>query len=382
MIVKSFAADTVAGALKKARTELGGDAVILKTRRLDTVQSARTGDKVEVTACIDSTAVEVSRSTVKPATPITVQVTETASPDVVPVAPVVLPGTIPVTAIAEKLDFLLDIMQVPVRHSTFPNAFGQLFATLLNSDFPEYIAYDLTEQVMGGLEHDAKYQAVAEVTYDLIRSRLPQKSTQDDWAINQRVVIIGPAGSGKSSLMGRLAGYLIGEKSLPVNLTSLDQIKVSAPEELQTYADVLDIDYFEMPHSFDKALWERCANERLTIVDTPALSGTDPAGIERFAQKVRQIDPHRVICVFSSLMRSADIFETIKAFRPLNITDLAFTMTDLTKRHGAMFAIPFLSGLPVTMLGAGSAAADIRLDPNTDQYLKNLLGMDREGNNE
>ncbi len=53
MIVKSFISDTVAGALKRARTELGGDAVILKTRRLEGVSPASAGGKVEVTACVD-----------------------------------------------------------------------------------------------------------------------------------------------------------------------------------------------------------------------------------------------------------------------------------------------------------------------------------------
>ncbi len=56
MIVKSFIADTVAGALKQARNELGGDAVILKTRKLDGVHPSAGGGRVEVTACVDKAA--------------------------------------------------------------------------------------------------------------------------------------------------------------------------------------------------------------------------------------------------------------------------------------------------------------------------------------
>ena len=47
MIVKSFTANTVAGALKKVRGELGGDAVILKTKRLQPDQQLVAGAKVE-----------------------------------------------------------------------------------------------------------------------------------------------------------------------------------------------------------------------------------------------------------------------------------------------------------------------------------------------
>ena len=216
MIVKSFSSDTVAGALKKARTELGGDAVILKTRRLEALQAAATGDKVEVTACIDSAAVVVPKSSFHPTEPGKLlareelptppKVMPKAKPNQDPVksdaikkeavqavpeslisSPKMMPGTVPTSAITEKLDFLLDILQVPARHNTFPNSFGRLFATLLNCDFPEYIAYDLTEQVMNSMAIDERYRPVAEVASDLIRSRMPCWSSPRSGRLSRRI---------------------------------------------------------------------------------------------------------------------------------------------------------------------------------------------------
>ena len=53
MVIKSFSAPTVAAALKKIREELGGEAVVLKTKVCPGEETSLTGERFEVTACID-----------------------------------------------------------------------------------------------------------------------------------------------------------------------------------------------------------------------------------------------------------------------------------------------------------------------------------------
>ena len=53
MIIKSFTGPTVAAALKLVRDEMGGDAVVLKTRVLPIDETKVVTERVEVTACID-----------------------------------------------------------------------------------------------------------------------------------------------------------------------------------------------------------------------------------------------------------------------------------------------------------------------------------------
>ena len=58
MIIKSFTAETMTAALKTVRQELGGDAVVLKSRQLSNGTDA---NRVEVTACLDKpTAAQAS----------------------------------------------------------------------------------------------------------------------------------------------------------------------------------------------------------------------------------------------------------------------------------------------------------------------------------
>ncbi|MCP4568314.1 MAG: hypothetical protein GY841_12115 [FCB group bacterium] len=369
MIVKSFTADTVAGALKKVRSDLGGEAMILKTRRLPQDQQMVTGAKVEVTACLDK----------NPAG-------RTSSPATATVAPAEKPVTsgpsVPADAIVQKLDFLIDIFQTPVRKSSFPGNIGRLFSALLQADIPETMAYDLTEKIGSRFEADDDFNTIAGTAVELLVDQLPKSRGSYLFKTGQKIAVIGPAGGGKTSLIGRLAGYLIGERKLPVCLTSLDKIKVAAPEELATYADLLNADHFDMPGEIDRSLLNRHSRDKVTLIDTPALNARDRSEISIFAEKLGRIKPDRVIAVFPATFRSTDLFDMQRSYRPLKPTELAITMTDQTCRLGAMIAASIHTGLPLTILGTGRKAGCLDLAPDSRQIIRTFLGLDAEGSHE
>ncbi len=59
MIIKSFTAESIAEALKRVRTEMGGDAFVLKTRKFLNVSGL---ENVEVTACAEEKLAQRSPS--------------------------------------------------------------------------------------------------------------------------------------------------------------------------------------------------------------------------------------------------------------------------------------------------------------------------------
>ena len=368
MIVKSFVADSVAGALKLVRSELGGDAVILKTRKVDPTRQRAGGGRVEVTACIDQ-----SQSAVAAAPP---PVEETVP------TPSMTRASIPSEAIAQKLDFLIDVFQSPVRKDTFSGVIGRLFMALLRADVPESMAYDLADKLGSRFDQNDDYHAVILSAADMLINQLPNRREADLFKPGQRIVLVGPPGAGKTSLMGRLAGYLIANKGVPVCLTSLDQVKISAQEELQTYADILDVAHFEMPREVDHSLLDREGRDKVTLIDMPAMNPRHREPIKIYTEKLARIKPHRVVGVFPALYRAADLFDIIRAFRPLKLTDLAFTMTDQTVRLGGMIAMSIQTGLPITILGTGQKSCDVELAPDHRKIIRDFLGLEEGQNNE
>ncbi len=367
MIVKSFIADSVAGALKMVRSELGGDAVILKTRKVDPIRQKVVGGRVEVTACIDQaptpTAPRKSEEKVKPS------VSTTAA-------------DIPSEIIAQKLDFLIDVFQAPVRKDIFSGVIGRLFMSLLRADVPENMAYDLANKLAGRFGEDHDYEEVIAAAAEILIEQLPQKQEAELFQAGQKIVLVGPPGAGKTSLMGRLAGHMITQSKIPVVLTSLDEVKVSAHEELQTYADILDVDHYRMPHEIDGSLLDSQGLNKVTLIDMPAMNPRHRVPIKIYTEKLARIKPHRVVGVFPALYRAADLFDIIRAFKPLKLTDLAFTMTDQTSRLGGMIAMSIQTGLPITILGVGQRAGDIDLAPDLSKIIRTFLGLEEEESHE
>lgn len=363
MLVKSYVADSVAGALKLVRSELGGDAVILKTRKIDSTFRNAAGGRVEVTACVDQSQ---PSSAPAPSAPVI---------EKAPARPMA-GADFHSEVIAQKLDFLIDVFQSPMRKHTFDGVIGQLFTNLLQADVPENMAYDLADKLSDRFDEKEDYQAVTAAAARMLVDQLPRKRQEELFKPGQRIILVGPPGSGKTSLMGRLAGYLISEKKLTVCLSSLDQVKVSAPEELQTYAEILNVDHFEMPREIDHSMLDSRGRDKVTLIDMPAMNPRHREPVRMNTEKLARIKPHRVVGVFPALYRASDLLDIIRAFRPLKLTDLAFTMIDQTGRLGGMIAMSIQTGLPITILGTGQRAGDIDLAPDLQKIIELFLGVE------
>lgn len=365
MIVKSFTADTFAGALKMVRSELGGDAVILKSRKIGSGQSA-VGGRVEITACVDKNS--------KSSLALPVDATE---PQLVARS-----RQFPADAIVQKLDFLIDIFQTPVRRSTFSGTVGQVFLFLLHADIPEAMAHDLARRLEAKFDAEDDYGIIATAAAQMLHEQLPRSRGSKEMKPGQRIAFVGPAGSGKTSLMGRLAGSLVCERKQAVCLTSLDKVKVSAPEELITYADILDVDRLEMPGEVDNSLLESHGKDKVIMIDTPALNTRDREEIKLYAEKLIRLKPHRIIGVFPATLRTSDLYDMIRAYKPLKLTELAITMCDQTSRLGGMIAVSIQTGLPITTLGIGRKAGCIELNPDHRQIIDVFLSTGEVIDNE
>jgi len=372
MIVKSFIADTVAGALKMARSELGGDAVILKTRKINGNQRSVVGGKIEVTACIDK-ATEATPPRV--AVPLASE-----APEQVP--EIINHNGFCSDEIAKKLDFLIDIFQAPSLKTSFKGTIGRLYAALIHADVCEELAGEIAERLNTRFGSESPYATLVDTTVEMLIGQLPKTETNLEFKTGQKIVMVGPAGGGKTSLLGRMASHLVMENRMPVCLTSMDKVKVSAPEEIQTYADILDIDTYDLPREIDETILDRDWQDKITLIDTPALNSRDRSEIKHHAEKLGRIKPDRIIGVFPATVRTSDLFDMIRAYRPLGLTELALTMTDQTCRLGGVVSLAIQTGLPLSILGTGRRAGCIELHPDYASIIREFMGGDKGGDDE
>ena len=347
MIIKSFTAESAAAALKKVRSEMGGDAVVLKTRELG---GRNREARVEITACLDKPSVAQTSNIFPDRKPVAAP----ARPEKksAPVSRVEMPVEAPkqaeetpaaVKAAAEKtpapemndrlagleakIDMLvkrLNYARLDARKSDGPDA--ELYRKLRDADFPE----DYLEELFDGLENDRSsvYEAVGEQLADDLAGMIEPEFMLEP---GSRVLIYGPAGTGKSSVMGKLAARLVCEKK-KVKLVSLDNLKVGAFEELASYADLLGVDTVALN---EVETSEKKKAEEITLMDSPAMPFNE-SKLNDFRIQAEQVKPTHRIAVLSSLMCSGDIADMAGKIKLFDPTHLAVTMTDITTRLGSI----------------------------------------------
>lgn len=376
MIIRSYTAESVSAALKQVRHEMGGEAVVLKTRLVD---GAGGGKQYEVTACLDKPTVQQAGAVLKDEFE-----AATASPEVrrpspadnstTAVAEILVPTDLEerLAAIERQLELLFQAGQVErIGLSREPGPSARAASAMQAADVPDHCIADFFE--------DLRRQNPTEpVDYETIRKRLIDRlEFITDASLNcqpgDRILVAGPAGAGKTSIIGRLAAKLTLEKRVPVKLVSLDNHKVGAAEEIASYADLLGVTDFAGPGSAHPVVESDA--DKVVLIDTCAL----PRGerdVEELKQKIQTLQPTHRLAVFSALMRSADVESYAQEMAWLEPTHLTLTMIDLTRRLGSLLAAASATGLKIAMLTNSSASAGALHAPDAAAIADIILGRE------
>ena len=346
MIIKSFTGESASAALKKVRTEMGGDAVVLKTREVP-------GDlrnRFEITACLDKPSVAQSSTLLaeKKETP-----TATVRKQLPPVnrmeAAVEAPDKPTIEEMYErmrgiehKLDRFFSAGSGVVQNTAERNEGVQkLYSRLIDADVPEdYIGTLLSSTV----ENCADMSALpAEFARAIEASFESMAATDLEFKAGDTLVFVGPPASGKTSTLGKLAAHLVLHSKKKVNLVSLDTLKVGAYDEIHNYGDLLGI---AVSDAFQSSKVEMPPADAITLIDSPGLSA-DPARRQQVIDKVKHLNPTYCFATFSALTRSSDIATFLDWITPFSPTHLIGTMLDVTERFGSLVAAAHQSSLRI-----------------------------------
>ncbi len=384
MIIKSFVAESASAALKMVREEMGGDAIVLKTRQVfDRTNRAR----VELTACIEKASVAQASTLLRDNAPAEVAapvnrlpqedairepepftepieeplieepiVTAPAKPavptPVEPVAPIV-PDDRRIDRLESKLDRLMQAVQMQAMQKQHDAAWQPLVAALRDADVSEdYINEfidahaDLTR--VENLFESSRAALVAGMAGIMV----PDLKIKP----GDRLLFIGPAGAGKSSVMGKLATQLVMRDRRTIRLACLDFQKVGAHEELAGYADLLGADVTELTDPSDR----KADKKVVTLIDSPAF----PTAADKraaFIESIRRTNATHRFVVIPALMRSADVMELADALRDTAPTHIIATMLDVTRRHGSLVTAARTLGVKIAFTtDSGGGAGKIK----------------------
>ena len=333
MVIKSYIAETASVALKQARTELGPDAVILRTRQLD--DSGASG--VEITACAEKVSAAFDGGPRKSAPRPTAKspvATKSLPPSQLTPSQGPVAGRVDVAEllanIETKIDSLVHHRALPMSApTTEPSAERNLINRLRDLDFSSAFTTSLLKSAPKGaspedlLDYSARY--ISDAT-----SRLVAPSR--DFARRDAVLFFGLAGCGVQSMMAAVSADLVAQKSHKVELLSLD---------------------------LESAGKRISAERKVTLINAPLLP-LDTSDLQALRFLIEQIQPTHRILVVSAMHRADDLADWRDQMAALQPTHMAVTMADRNKRFGAWLSLADSLGVPVVM-GTSGFGKDARM---------------------
>ncbi len=387
MIIKSYTAESAGAAMKMVRRELGGDAIVLKTR-----QYANGGKRpqVEITACVeraDSARVasvlradglresEPQESTV-PTEPVPrpSTMTEAAEPDptmptiTAPIQAVALDNVREVVAALErKMDQLLGLNLFLGKDATRPRQIQQVAEQLRRADFSEVFVTELVTSLVRKYANPTDVKS--NLTVELARALERYISPGIDVACGDRILFTGPPGSGKTSVMGKMAAQLVCQQKKKVKLAAFDCQSIAAYEELAWYADLLDLD---MPDSCVDGNLDNGDKNVVTLIDAPALP-TERSKRLAFQETVHRLRTTHRIVVFSALTRSSDVRNQAASLTMLAPTQAVMTMLDQTHRLGSIADVARTLKAPVAYTSQSPAGTGELEIPSAQRLAETML---------
>jgi flagellar biosynthesis protein FlhF len=143
------------------------------------------------------------------------------------------------------------------------------------------------------------------------------------------VALVGATGVGKTSTIAKIAAYYKLRESRRVGLLTMDVFRIAAADQLQRYADMLEIQ-FETVSGADKvqAALRRLTGCDLILIDTPGTNPMNEAKIRGINSVLREANVGEVHLLLSATSSFEVMVDTINRFSLLNPTGLTLTKLD------------------------------------------------------
>lgn len=186
----------------------------------------------------------------------------------------------------------------------------------------------------------------------------------------------GPTGTGKSTLVAKLAAYYSRKEKCRVKVISVDQNRLAAAEQMRVFCKIIGIPFASAFSEDDlTGAIESSRDVDVVLIDTPGLSPKDREGIEAlkiFRSKSIPIDFHLTL---STTEKESQMDHCIRSFSPLGIQSLIFTKLDESWSYGEIFNLSRRWGLALSFFGIGRSMPEDLERATRERVVERLFGI-------
>ncbi len=204
------------------------------------------------------------------------------------------------------------------------------------------------------------------------------KVKEEDLSTPKVMMLVGPTGVGKTTTIAKLAAryaYLL-DRPYKVALLNLDSYKVGAIEQLEHYADIMQIEHHSVAsvEEFKEKL-EQLEDYDVILIDT---AGMSPYDTQKFIKTVEFVTSDaqniEVNLVLSATVKYEDMEDIYKNFSFLNLDSVIISKFDETRHFGTLLNFMLLYKLPMSYFSVGQEVPDDLLLANKEYLLEHFIG--------
>ena len=326
MLIRKFQGKSIGEATAKLKNDLGADAMILSTKKLN---GEKTGPFVEIAAMpsgyesVSDAYSELKADMVSIKDMIRLMNNSAGMQDTLNMSPVVL----------------------------------NMYANIVRSGVSDRNARTILERAgaMAGNRPGQKKNSIASRVAIEISNVIKVDSSINEGHGKQKILaLVGTTGVGKTTTIAKLAARFMLESKKKVGLVSIDNYRIGAMEQLKAYATILGIPCYPAMARKDLLYMLRKLNDKdVILIDTAGQSQYDVARIAELQQMMKgehKIESHLLLSVPTS---GKEMHKTVTNFKPLNCSSYIFTKVDEAERHGVIINQLMKTNLPVSYITNG-----------------------------
>lgn len=403
MRVKRYVVDTIPEAMLQIRGNLGTDAVILSTKEIKVggFMGMFTKKKIEVIAAIEEKQSQKLQQMETPPQQLFPMGKEPKQTEM-PSAPVVPRQAVPeayrqVTQMTsatadsqteESQTMLNELREMKAmmtrfsRNSSLENAWPEPLHEMCEHLLDQEVERELLEYWLERVYERRSVhpfapesfdweQALREEVSEFIRTRLDRGISKD----TKIVYVAGPTGGGKTTTIAKLAAEQLFKHHRKVGFITSDTYRISAVEQLRTYAAILNVPLEVVQSSGDvQRAIQRLDHCDLILMDTAGRNYQNELLVSELQSLLSPIEESETYLVLSMTSKSKDMLNITGHFSKFGLGKVVFTKMDETGSCGGVFNLLHHFPMQLAYITNGQNVPDDLLHPDVEMVTNMLLG--------
>ena len=259
--------------------------------------------------------------------------------------------------------------------------FRMLYRTLLDNEVDEVYINQLLDDVMKVARKGSSMDFILSHVYQkmILKFGNPHVITVKGKK-PQIAFFIGPTGVGKTTTIAKIASKFKVEQGKRVAFLTADTYRISATEQLRTYANILDapLTVIYAPEELPAAV-SKLSDYDLIFVDTAGFSHKNEVQREDTKKLLQLLGMQYqtiVYLVLSATTKYRDLKEICDMYRSISDYSLIFTKLDETSAYGNLLNIKLYADADISYMTNGQNVPDDIAVFQSQEIVKKLLGGD------